>query len=257
MSVPDGGTSTSGPFGIGDPGATRAKAGADGQPIPAASGGSAAAKPAGAAPQVGTGQGGALSPTDDPTPTARTNPYDDPDGWGTITLAGSINFPGIITDITGADREWEWDVKKGTGKKGATATSKGEKVVEALKITCQCPRRSDFDELFAFRDAVCPPSGEKPATFSIQNQVINFNKITRVSIKKFGQPKPDAKGNKWSCEFDFIENNPSSATKTGPQDPAKPDGGGAKDKKDGAAPATPKDAADKEIDDLVKKAQQP
>lgn len=232
MSVPDSGGGTSGPFTIGDP-----------------------SKPHTSNP-VGTGTGGALAPLDDPEPSIQTNPYDD-EGWGTVTLAGTIGFPGIVTDISGADREWEWDVKKGAKKQGSTATHKGQKANESIKITVSCPRRSDFDELFAFRDAVCPTEGEKPATFNIVNQVVNFNRINRVSIKKFGQPKFEKGKGGWTCEFEFIENSPSKDTKTGPQDPAKPDGGGKGGKDDGKAPAAPKDAADKEIDELVKKAQQP
>jgi hypothetical protein len=53
--------------------------------------------------------------------TALNNPYDKPQAWDTLTIAGQV-LPGIVYDYGGFDVENGWQIKKGKGSIGGTLT---------------------------------------------------------------------------------------------------------------------------------------
>ena len=70
------------------------------------------------------------------------NPLDDPALYNVVELGG-VQSPGRVT-ITGHDRKQGWDIKKGSGQKGATTT---RSTVDPVEFTCSfyLADREDFD----------------------------------------------------------------------------------------------------------------
>ncbi len=169
-----------------------------------------------------------------------TNPYDHPRVWGSIRLGGRL-LPGIIISINGAIRPYDWQIQAAQGSSGATSVYKGEKLAESIEVVIGAPRASHFNAIESLRKYIAAPKGGKPPSFVVSNPVINFNGIGKVSIKEIGQPEYVGKGS-WTLKLTFLEYRPSSPVKTGPADPAKP-----------GDPPTPANAAEKQMDDLLKK----
>lgn len=184
------------------------------------------------------------------------NPFDNQKAYGTMKLGPNL-VPGIIQDIDGADREFEWDVQKPVQTGGADNAYKGPKVADGIKVKCALATASDFVDLKKFRAAVRPPKGQKPSAWDVTNAILNNQEIARVTIRKIGQEKWEGEGGKglWTFELILLEHDPAKKTATGAVTGSK-SGGAA-----GAAPGSPgyvepvQSAADKQIDALLKKAQ--
>lgn len=149
------------------------------------------------------------------------SPYvDDP---SIVILSGS-QIPGNVVAIKGADRGFKWTVQEGTSSSGATNVFKGAKIAETILVTVEVVDDAGYQEVVAYRAYIAPLKiGGKPPTFAIDNCLINFNEIKKVSIALIAQPDMTP-GLKTIFVFTFTEVNESVAAKTGPADAAKKDG---------------------------------
>lgn len=150
----------------------------------------------------------------------RSNPYDRPKEWGTITVGGVL-IPGVIVSIDGHEKPEEWIIQKGIEVSHAWVIWRGTKLAESIKVVTNLPNRAMFNKYISeFTPAVRPKIGKKPPSLSIVNAAINYSGIMRVSIRLPGPPKPAA-GLSWTAEIDFVEFNPPRLAKVGPADPPK------------------------------------
>lgn len=171
------------------------------------------------------------------------NPVFDPGPFGTMTIQ-DVLIDCTLIEVDGATKPEDWNVQKGTGTKGATASWKGTKPAESLKLKFKTDRRAEsFQAMTDMLLLVRPKLGDKPPSLNIENGIINWGGIGVIALKVPAFPKYDAKTDSWEFEWEFFENDPSKEAKTGPADPAKPD---AKD------PPTAQSAADKEIAELTR-----
>lgn len=153
------------------------------------------------------------------------NPYIDSGPWGTVEISGLL-LPGTVLSIDGADRPEEWDVQKPTEKSGGATVWKGTKIADGIKIAIALPDKEAFDGYVQTRDRLRPEPGQKPPTHTIVNGVINFNGITRVSLKNIAAPKWERSGGYWKGEITLIDFLPPKDANTGAAGPAKPGGDG-------------------------------
>ncbi len=141
-----------------------------------------------------------------------------------VKLSGS-DIPGSVVSIKGAERGFEWDVQKGTGSSGASTIFKGAKIAEKIEIVVKYVSQEELAAIVAYRAYIAPAKiGGKPPTFNVDNSLINFNGITRISVANIGQPEVTA-GLGRTVALTFIEYQPPAPAKTGPADPAKAGGG--------------------------------
>ncbi len=176
--------------------------------------------------------------------TGDPNPFVDPGPWGFVRV-DDVLVETKLHEVDGAQKPEDWQVTKGTGSDGATATWKGTKLAEKVKLKFRATDEASFDAQTALRDRLRPKLGEKPPTVTITNAIVNWGGIFKVTLHEPAFPKYDEKNNAWDFEWEFIEYAPSKPTKTGPSDPSKPGGG------DKAAAQSP---AEKELADLLKEA---
>lgn len=149
----------------------------------------------------------------------RSNPYDAPKEWGTITVGGVL-IPGVIISIDGAEKPEEWIIQKGLDVSHAVTVWRGTKLAESIKILINLYNRAEFNKYHDVKNVLRPKLGRKPPSLGIVNAGINFGGITRVSVRLPGTPKP-ATGLSWTAEIDLIEFNPPQQAKVGPADPPK------------------------------------
>jgi len=134
-----------------------------------------------------------------------------------IKLSGNP-MPGKAISITGADREWEWVVQKPLGSSGAITVYRGAKLAEGIEVVIEAVTDAEYEANETARKTIAPKKGAKPPTFAIDNVIINFNEITRVSLKKISQPQITATLS-WLFTWTFIEYNPPAPVTVGPADP--------------------------------------
>lgn len=176
------------------------------------------------------------------------NPLDHQDAYGKMTLA-DVPLPGVIIEITGADRKWTFDKQKAVNNGGASLNFKGEEIADAIKVKCSLTSVSHFVDLAAARKALATPKGQKPVARDVKNAILNNQGISSVQIKMIGQETYAGAG-QWTVEFELAEYNPPSPTKTGAADGSK-----TTDPSKPAAQPTAADAASQMVADLLKKAQ--
>jgi hypothetical protein len=158
---------------------------------------------------------GTFTPSVDPIPTAsRMNPYVDSSPWGFVDVGG-LRLPGVVLTVDGADKPEEWQVQKGTSSNNASTVWKGTKLAESIKVVLALHDAPSFDAYYQARDLLRPKIGTKPPAHSIANPAINFNGITRVSIKNIGAPKWVSSGGYWTGEVELIEFNPEKPANAG------------------------------------------
>lgn len=171
------------------------------------------------------------------------NPFDNPEAVAQVKLGGSL-LPGSVQSIAGAHRGFKWDVQNGTSSSGATNVFKGAQIAESIEIKTRVVDAAGWNACVAYRAYVVPPKiGGKPPTFAIDNLLIGYNQIGRVTIADVMQPEPGP-GLSWDFTFKLTEYNPTVAAAAGKADPAKPGAAGAKG-------PSPVDEAEKVIADLA------
>lgn len=106
------------------------------------------------------------------------NPIDDAYLYNVISLGG-LDSPGIVT-ITGHDRVQGWDIKSGSGQKGATMTRKKS---DPIEFTCsfKLADREDFDAWPSFAAAIkATVDGKTPKAVDIYHPDLAEVGITSV-----------------------------------------------------------------------------
>jgi hypothetical protein len=180
------------------------------------------------------------------------NPFDNQKAYGRM-LVGPNALPGIVLEIDGADRDYDWDVQKPVATGGAAANFKGQKIADGIRVKCGLVTAGDFLDLAKVRAALRPAKGQKPSAFDVTNAILNNQGIKSVTVKKIGQEKWEGEGGKglWTVELVFLEYDPPKATAVGAVAGSKSAGAA------GAAPGSPgyvepvQSAADKKIDALL------
>lgn len=145
---------------------------------------------------------------------SQLNPFVDAAPWGQVRISG-VPIPGVIQSIDGADKPEEWQVQKGTKESNAATVWKGNKLAESIKVITKLHSSEAFAGYYTVRDALRPKVGEKPPAHTIENPAINFNGITRVSVKNVAAPKFDRAGGCWLGEIELIEFNPPKPANSG------------------------------------------
>jgi hypothetical protein len=176
------------------------------------------------------------------------NPIENPSAYGRMKV-GSYKLPGIITAISGADRKYSFDKQKAVGKGGASSVFKGEEIADSIKVTCSLVTVAHFNELRAFREGVMPARGKKPDALDVDNAILQDQGIKSVALKTLGQVAWQG-GGLWTVEIEFTEYSPPAPTQTGAADKSKPGG----PTKFIEPPQSARSDADKQLDELLKKA---
>lgn len=134
-----------------------------------------------------------------------------------VKLSGT-QMPGRAISISDADREWEWVVQKPLGSSGAITIYRGAKLAEGIAIVFEAVTDAEYLAHVTARKTIAPKKGQKPPTFKIDNVVINFNEITRVSLKRISQPQITPTLS-WLFTWTFIEYSPPAPVAVGPAEP--------------------------------------
>jgi len=149
-----------------------------------------------------------------------------------VKLAGNI-MPGMVQSIDGGDRKFLWKKQKGTGSSGAAIIFEGADIADGIKIVVFAPTLAMQNACKEWRKFIAPVKiGGKPPTFAVENVLLEFNEIARVSIAQIAQPKVTKDLNA-IFEWTFVEYQPPAPAKTGPADPAGKGKGGAAGKAGG------------------------
>ena len=127
-------------------------------------------------------------------------------------------MPGRAISITDADREWNWVVQMALGSSGAITIYRGAKLTEGITIVIEAVNDAEYQANVDARKRIAPKKGQKPPTFTVDNVIINFNEITRISLKKISQPQITATRS-YLFTWTFIEYNPPAPVTVGPADP--------------------------------------
>jgi hypothetical protein len=176
------------------------------------------------------------------------NPFDHQGAYGQMALAG-IPLPGVVIEITGADRKWSFDKQKAVNNSGASLNYKGEELADSIKVKCSLTTASHFVDLDAARKALATPKGQKPIARDVKNAILNNQGIKAVQIKQIGQETYAGAG-QWTVEWELAEYNPPSPTATGAADASK-----TTDPSKPAAQPAAADAATQALTALLAKAQ--
>ena len=121
------------------------------------------------------------------------DPINDEELFDSIELAGARS-PGVIKSISGHERKINWDVKEGSGQKGASSTLKSI----PLRTVTVVFDLADFDDIGgwpAFR-ALCLSTinGAKPKALDIYHPDLSVVEIRSVVLASMGGPVHDGKG---------------------------------------------------------------
>ncbi len=183
---------------------------------------------------------------------AINNPIDDPQSWDTVTMAGIV-CPGICK-IGEFKTKREWDIKKGKGVFGATITFIG-RPPSTGSITFYLWTSDHFNQWATFRDLFkFDPTKKDVKAIDIYHPSLVDIDMTSFVCEGIGAVKHEGQG-LYSITVDLLEYFPA-AKKSAIGTPSgstggKPQGGG------GASLDPIADAQQKEIADLLAKAQQP
>ncbi len=146
------------------------------------------------------------------------NPYRDNYPFGHMQIAG-LEMPGVITSIDGAERPEIWIYQRGLAANNAVSIWRGRNLAENIEIVGRVFDEASFDQCYVIRDAL-RPNWKRPPVLPILNGVMNFNKITRISLKNFVPPKA-APGLSWEYKIVVTDYNPMKPVPVGPADPPK------------------------------------
>jgi hypothetical protein len=133
-----------------------------------------------------------------------------------IVKLGGLLMPGMVQSIEGANRKFLWKKQKGTASSGATIVFEGADIAETIKVVVFAPTLKMQEDCKAWRRYIAPVKiGGKPPTFAIENVLIEFNEITRVTIAEIAQPT-ESKDQNVTFIWTFTEYLPPAPAKTGP-----------------------------------------
>lgn len=132
-----------------------------------------------------------------------------------VKLGGNL-MPGIVQSIDGGDRKFIWKKQKATGSSGASIIFEGADIADAIKIVVAAPTLAIQQACAAWRKLIAPVKiGGKPPTFSVENVLLEFNQIGRITIAEISQPKIQ-KDLTVLFQWTLTEYNPPAPAKVGP-----------------------------------------
>ena len=142
------------------------------------------------------------------------NPLDDPALYNVVELGG-VQSPGRVT-ITGHDRKQGWDIKKGSGQKGATTT---RSTVDPVEFTCSfyLADREDFDAWPTFLATVnSTADGAAPLALDIYHPDLAEVGITSVVKATVAGTTHDGMGGQTKV-VKFLEYRPPAPARGSPK----------------------------------------
>lgn len=142
-----------------------------------------------------------------------TNPLDDPALYNVVELGG-VQSPGRVT-ITGHDRKIGWDIKKGSGQKGATVTRSSS---DPIEFTCSffLADREDFDAWPTFLATVnSTADGPTPKALDIYHPDLAEVGISAVVKATVGGTVHDGLGGQTRV-IKFLEYRPPAPSRGSP-----------------------------------------
>jgi hypothetical protein len=152
--------------------------------------------------------------TNYPTNTAAINPYDYPDSWLHIVLAG-VPSPGLCVECAGSNPR-KFDERAGTGLSGATLVYHGDGIAHfSAKIqlgwiddgTRFSTPQQQFAEWDEFKKLLKPPTSAKPNALDIfyPNLYLLPVPITSVQVEDVIGPTKTEDGSIWEWEIKFVQ----------------------------------------------------
>jgi hypothetical protein len=184
-------------------------------------------------------------------------PFSDPQDYDVVKIDGVEN-PGIIAPggISGFKRPTEWDVKKGKGTKGGTATlSQLPPAKGSIKFLLWSKFHADaWDNIYRARFKFDPTKKTKNAV-DIYHPALAKLDIYSVVTESIGPETPEGKG-LWSITVELLEYLPT-ANKTVTSTPNGSTSNGSKVGGTGGSGDPIADAQQAEIARLMKIAQTP
>jgi hypothetical protein len=187
------------------------------------------------------------------------NPISDPQAYDVVKIDGVEN-PGVIAQggITGFTRPTEWDIKKGKGTKGGTATlSQLPPAKGSIKFLLWSPFHVDAWDLIYRKRFLYDPTKKTVNAVDIYHPALATVGIHSVVTESIGPPVPEGKG-LWSITVELLEYLPSPK-KTATSTPSGSSGGGGNggDSTKGQPDDPIADAQQKEIAKLLAEAAAP
>lgn len=200
----------------------------------------------------------------------RPNPFRDASPFGRIEIGG-VDVPGIIQSVGDYTVKQDWNFQKASG--GAVANQanpdpanqaaadaqgvavrtagsfgvsvwRGALLVEEAEIVSVITNEKAYDDALDFIKVLMPKRGKKVPSHKLVNPDANAVGMTRCAVRDLATPREEKPGGgKWIFRFKICEYNPQKTAPAGAADPAKP-----------AGEPTPKDAQEKELQELLDKA---
>ncbi len=137
------------------------------------------------------------------------DPLSNPQAFDFITVAG-VNSPGVC-EVTGHDREYGFDVKKGKGTAGATTTQTSAPPMEP-KVKFKLWTPAHFAAWPAFRALLkLDPTKKATQAFDIYHPFLAESECKAVVTKKIGGLVHEGNG-LYSRVVEFLEYLPASKT---------------------------------------------
>ncbi len=136
-------------------------------------------------------------------------PFEDPSNYNKITVAGidsgSLTDPPILVEVTGADRPFNWDVKRSAGSQGQTITYRGWDLAKP-KIKFKCWTSG---QIKAVQNTLIPVmfyDAEKaaPKPYDIYHPKLFANLIFWLVTEKVGEWL-DEGSQLWTCTVECLE----------------------------------------------------
>jgi len=184
---------------------------------------------------------------------ALLNPILFPETWDVI-FVGQVMSPGIVSKVSGFDRVYDWDVKKGKGTVGATTTFTGKPPAEG-SFTFQLWKEDHFTAWDAFVLLLkYEPTKKAVSAVDVYHPALVSSDVTSLVTQKIS-PVLHVGGGLYEVTVSFLEYFPAAKKNaTGTPD-------GSKTTQKGTTPGTPPDpiadAQQEEIRRLLAQASAP
>lgn len=136
-----------------------------------------------------------------------------------IVKLDGVQMPGRAKSIADAEKKWKWTDQKPTASGGATSVFGGEELNGGITIIFETTTEEGRQAHYDYRATIAPTKGAKPRTFTVDNVVIEYNKIKRVVLDTLKQPQI-TQTLSWIFTYMLREYNPPAPAKVGPADAA-------------------------------------
>lgn len=174
-----------------------------------------------------------------------------------LFMVGNLPVPGVLQSVSSPVREINWSVQQGVAGVGAATIYRGRKLIESLKVKTLLlsagGTKEEYDAVvaqwMAFMRAIDPRPPAAPPAWDIDYPTLRVlyppmgraaHKTNSVEPWKEGPPVVA-----YCAVLELIEYKPLKLAKPGPPDPAQID----------SRDVPPRDAAEEELQELLKKAE--